>query len=226
MIYVGTCTLSTRVQSIRKRQKTTEINNWIKKRQFTTHSPATIAIWLIPYSNSFHNFGPESNSNHNTKTYDVPKTNCISILILILEQNVSKAKVVRARLYHQMNLSRAKKYIFLRSTWLSCAWNLHVIYQYHWQCTCTSTGTCFYSYACCMYICHQCLRINCTSACKLNFFFHQIFNDQLWSKRFFSLPSFHVQYVTAFVVSASASNVDRFGKPFNPLLGETYELSR
>ncbi|XP_071502493.1 oxysterol-binding protein-related protein 1-like [Diadema antillarum] len=35
-----------------------------------------------------------------------------------------------------------------------------------------------------------------------------------------------MKLVTAFVVSASASNVDRFGKPFNPLLGETYELQR
>ncbi|XP_030830790.1 oxysterol-binding protein-related protein 1 isoform X2 [Strongylocentrotus purpuratus] len=39
-------------------------------------------------------------------------------------------------------------------------------------------------------------------------------------------PLDRMKYVTAFVVSASASNVDRFGKPFNPLLGETYELSR
>jgi len=34
------------------------------------------------------------------------------------------------------------------------------------------------------------------------------------------------QLVTAFAVSATASNWDRIGKPFNPLLGETYELDR
>jgi len=34
------------------------------------------------------------------------------------------------------------------------------------------------------------------------------------------------QLVTAFAVSATASNWDRTGKPFNPLLGETYELDR
>ncbi|XP_041466653.1 oxysterol-binding protein-related protein 1-like isoform X3 [Lytechinus variegatus] len=39
-------------------------------------------------------------------------------------------------------------------------------------------------------------------------------------------PVDRMKFVTAFVVSASASNVDRFGKPFNPLLGETYELTR
>ena len=32
--------------------------------------------------------------------------------------------------------------------------------------------------------------------------------------------------VTAFAVSSCASNADRIGKPFNPLLGETFELSR
>lgn len=30
----------------------------------------------------------------------------------------------------------------------------------------------------------------------------------------------------AFAISATASNLDRVGKPFNPLLGETYELVR
>lgn len=35
-----------------------------------------------------------------------------------------------------------------------------------------------------------------------------------------------LEFVTAFAVSATASNWDRTGKPFNPLLGETYELNR
>jgi Oxysterol-binding protein len=34
------------------------------------------------------------------------------------------------------------------------------------------------------------------------------------------------QYVAAFAVSALSSNWERLGKPFNPLLGETYELER
>lgn len=37
---------------------------------------------------------------------------------------------------------------------------------------------------------------------------------------------FSPQYVAAFAVSALGSNWDRLGKPFNPLLGETYELER
>jgi len=35
-----------------------------------------------------------------------------------------------------------------------------------------------------------------------------------------------LQLVMAFAVSATASNWDRLSKPFNPLLGETYELDR
>lgn len=35
-----------------------------------------------------------------------------------------------------------------------------------------------------------------------------------------------LQYVAAFAVSALASNWERLGKPFNPILGETYELQR
>lgn len=34
------------------------------------------------------------------------------------------------------------------------------------------------------------------------------------------------QAVAAFAVSAVASQWERTGKPFNPLLGETYELTR
>ncbi|XP_069689712.1 oxysterol-binding protein-related protein 1 isoform X2 [Periplaneta americana] len=39
-------------------------------------------------------------------------------------------------------------------------------------------------------------------------------------------PVGRMQYVAAFAVSALASNWERLGKPFNPLLGETYELER
>ncbi|XP_066591577.1 oxysterol-binding protein-related protein 2 isoform X2 [Prorops nasuta] len=39
-------------------------------------------------------------------------------------------------------------------------------------------------------------------------------------------PIARLQYVAAFAVSALASNWERLGKPFNPLLGETYELER
>ncbi|XP_015588037.1 oxysterol-binding protein-related protein 2 isoform X2 [Cephus cinctus] len=39
-------------------------------------------------------------------------------------------------------------------------------------------------------------------------------------------PIGRMQYVAAFAVSALASNWERLGKPFNPLLGETYELER
>lgn len=36
-------------------------------------------------------------------------------------------------------------------------------------------------------------------------------------------PVDRMKYVAAFAVSALASNWDRLGKPFNPMLGETYE---
>uniref|UniRef100_A0A8D8TVJ2 Oxysterol-binding protein n=2 Tax=Cacopsylla melanoneura TaxID=428564 RepID=A0A8D8TVJ2_9HEMI len=39
-------------------------------------------------------------------------------------------------------------------------------------------------------------------------------------------PVIRLQYVSAFAVSAVSSNWERLGKPFNPLLGETYELER
>jgi hypothetical protein len=39
-------------------------------------------------------------------------------------------------------------------------------------------------------------------------------------------PVVRMQYVIGFAVSALASNWERLGKPFNPLLGETYELER
>jgi hypothetical protein len=35
-----------------------------------------------------------------------------------------------------------------------------------------------------------------------------------------------LQWVATFAVSALASNLERMGKPFNPLLGETFELRR
>jgi len=37
-----------------------------------------------------------------------------------------------------------------------------------------------------------------------------------------SIERFHL--ITAFIVSNLATNVERMSKPFNPLLGETYEL--
>ncbi|CAF4657970.1 unnamed protein product, partial [Rotaria sp. Silwood1] len=39
-------------------------------------------------------------------------------------------------------------------------------------------------------------------------------------------PVMRMQYVAAFAVSSIASNIDRLSKPFNPLLGETYEFIR
>ncbi|XP_059158300.1 oxysterol-binding protein-related protein 1-like isoform X3 [Physella acuta] len=39
-------------------------------------------------------------------------------------------------------------------------------------------------------------------------------------------PVERMEYVTAFAVSALSSNWERIGKPFNPLLGETFELDR
>ncbi|XP_018495471.2 oxysterol-binding protein-related protein 2 [Galendromus occidentalis] len=39
-------------------------------------------------------------------------------------------------------------------------------------------------------------------------------------------PVNRMELVTAFIVSTLSSNLDRLNKPFNPLLGETYELQR
>uniref|UniRef100_A0A2C9KC96 Oxysterol-binding protein n=1 Tax=Biomphalaria glabrata TaxID=6526 RepID=A0A2C9KC96_BIOGL len=39
-------------------------------------------------------------------------------------------------------------------------------------------------------------------------------------------PIERMEYVTAFAISALSSNWERIGKPFNPLLGETFELDR
>ncbi|XP_053611883.1 oxysterol-binding protein-related protein 1 isoform X2 [Plodia interpunctella] len=39
-------------------------------------------------------------------------------------------------------------------------------------------------------------------------------------------PVARMEHIAAFAVSALASNWERLGKPFNPLLGETYELER
>ncbi|UYV76996.1 OSBPL1A [Cordylochernes scorpioides] len=39
-------------------------------------------------------------------------------------------------------------------------------------------------------------------------------------------PLERIQLVTAFVVASTSSNWDRLSKPFNPILGETYEMTR
>ncbi len=39
-------------------------------------------------------------------------------------------------------------------------------------------------------------------------------------------PCKRMEYIAAFAVSNISSNIDRLSKPFNPLLGETYELIR
>ena len=43
---------------------------------------------------------------------------------------------------------------------------------------------------------------------------------------FFQASEDRLELVATFAVSALASNFERMGKPFNPLLGETYELTR
>jgi hypothetical protein len=39
-------------------------------------------------------------------------------------------------------------------------------------------------------------------------------------------PCKRMEYVAAYAVTGISSNIDRLSKPFNPLLGETYELVR
>lgn len=38
--------------------------------------------------------------------------------------------------------------------------------------------------------------------------------------------TYPLQLVTAFIISTLSSNLNRLNKPFNPLLGETFELQR
>uniref|UniRef100_A0A672QCB9 Oxysterol-binding protein n=1 Tax=Sinocyclocheilus grahami TaxID=75366 RepID=A0A672QCB9_SINGR len=57
----------------------------------------------------------------------------------------------------------------------------------------------------------------------VSFMSFQISNVYFLSKRMYV---FSIQCVAAFAVSAVASQWERTGKPFNPLLGETYELVR
>lgn len=39
-------------------------------------------------------------------------------------------------------------------------------------------------------------------------------------------PCKRLEYISAFAVSSISNNIDRLSKPFNPLLGETFELTR
>lgn len=39
-------------------------------------------------------------------------------------------------------------------------------------------------------------------------------------------PCRRMEYIAAYAVSSISSNVDRLSKPFNPILGETFELIR
>ncbi len=39
-------------------------------------------------------------------------------------------------------------------------------------------------------------------------------------------PCKRMEYIAAYAVSSISSNIERLSKPFNPLLGETYELIR
>lgn len=39
-------------------------------------------------------------------------------------------------------------------------------------------------------------------------------------------PLHRMQFVAAFAVASLSSNLERLRKPFNPVLGETYELDR
>lgn len=52
----------------------------------------------------------------------------------------------------------------------------------------------------------------------------QVWLSTLQNFEWISFSNF--QYVAAFAVSSIASNIDRLSKPFNPLLGETYEFVR
>lgn len=39
-------------------------------------------------------------------------------------------------------------------------------------------------------------------------------------------PAKRMEYVAAYAVTNISSNINRLSKPFNPLMGETYELTR
>ena len=53
---------------------------------------------------------------------------------------------------------------------------------------------------------------------------HFCHSSHPYTSYFVNLKMF--QLIAGFAVSAQAPNAGRIGKPFNPLLGETYELIR
>ncbi|OXA51797.1 oxysterol-binding protein-related protein 1 [Folsomia candida] len=55
---------------------------------------------------------------------------------------------------------------------------------------------------------------------------HMEYADLLGNVELAQNPVDRIQHVAAFAVSALASNWNRLGKPFNPVIGETYELRR
>jgi oxysterol-binding protein-related protein 1/2 len=52
------------------------------------------------------------------------------------------------------------------------------------------------------------------------------YSDLLHKAAHATNPCKRMEYVAAYAVTNISSNIDRLSKPFNPLLGETYELVR
>lgn len=58
-----------------------------------------------------------------------------------------------------------------------------------------------------------------------NFYYSELVNTAS-DPNMSSSPAKRIEYIAAYAVTNIASNIDRLSKPFNPLMGETYELTR
>jgi hypothetical protein len=67
----------------------------------------------------------------------------------------------------------------------------------------------------------------CEPLSLLQRFTENVYYSHLLDKASLSMdPCKRLEYVAAFAVTGISANIDRLSKPFNPLLGETFELVR
>jgi hypothetical protein len=67
----------------------------------------------------------------------------------------------------------------------------------------------------------------CEPLSLLQRFTENVYYSHLLDKAAMSVdPCKRMEYVAAYAVTGISANIDRLSKPFNPLLGETYELVR
>ena len=58
-----------------------------------------------------------------------------------------------------------------------------------------------------------------------NFYYSELINKASEANAGLT-PAKRMEFIAAYAVTNISSNIDRLSKPFNPLMGETYELTR